>query len=279
MLNFSKDLERAVTALRERVAETIDVALILGSGLGSFAESLEERVVVPYGEVPDLPVSTVAGHKGCYVFGRRGSLRLGVMQGRVHLYEGLEPARVVLPLRALLRLGPKTLVVTNASGAVSETVDAGDLVLITDHLNLTGRNPLVGPNDDELGPRFPDMQNAYDPALRDLTKATAAEIGLELHEGVYACLLGPSYETPAEIRMMAGLGADLVGMSTVPEVIAARHMGVRVLGISCATNRAAGRPGAKLDHADVQEVARRVSNDFVRLLNALFDRLAAEPGS
>jgi purine-nucleoside phosphorylase len=276
MTDTSIDLEQAVAALRTRITEDIDVAVVLGSGLGEFADKLEAPTIVPYGDVPALPVSTVEGHKGRFVFGRRGPLRLGVMQGRVHLYEGIDPARVVLPIRALLKLGARDLIVTNASGAVSERIDAGDLVVITDHLNMTGRNPLVGPNDGTIGKRFPDLQNAYDPELRTLAREAGEAVGLDLHEGVYACMLGPSYETPAEIRMMSVLGADLVGMSTVPEVIAARHMGVRVLGISCATNRAAGRPGAILDHDDVKEVARRVSKDFISLLGAVLDRLAMQ---
>jgi purine-nucleoside phosphorylase len=259
-----------------RVPGGIDVALVLGSGLGSFADRLEDRVDVPYSEVEDLPTSTVAGHAGRYVFGRRGALRLGVMQGRVHLYEGWTPEEVVRPVRGLLGLGAKVLIVTNAAGAVSEAVDAGDLVVITDHVNMSGRNPLVGPNDSGLGPRFPDLQNAYDSALRALAHRAASAAGLSLAEGVYGMMLGPSYETPAEIRMLSTLGVDLVGMSTVPEVIAARHAGVRVLGISCATNRAAGRPGAILDHKDVQAVAARVSRDFVALLDGVLDGLAEQ---
>ncbi len=274
MTHHTESLERAVEVLRQKVPQEIDVALILGSGLGAFAESLEDKLEVPYGEIPDLPESTVKGHAGQYVFGRKSGLSVGVMQGRVHMYEGLEPPRVVLPMRALLKLGVETLIVTNASGAVSEAVDAGDLVTITDHINMTGRNPLVGPNDDSLGERFPDLQNAYDKDLRALAQQASEEVGVPLAEGVYACMLGPSYETPAEIRMIGAVGADLVGMSTVPEVIAARHMGVKVLGISCATNRAAGRPGATLDHADVQRVARRVSSNFIKLLGAILAKMA-----
>lgn len=267
---------QAAATLRARVPEGIEVALVLGSGLGLFADGVADRLVVPYGEVPGLPVSTVPGHAGRFIFGTHSRLRVGVMQGRVHLYEGWEPAEVVMGLRALVMLGAKVVVVTNASGAVSEAVDAGDLVLITDHINMTFRSPLTGPNDDSLGPRFPDLQGAYDPALRALAQEAAAAVGLgRLAEGVYACMPGPAYETPAEIRMMGRLGADLVGMSTVLEVIAARHMGARVLGVSCATNRAAGRPGAVLDHEDVQEVARRVGEAFVTLLEAFLGRLAA----
>lgn len=266
-------MQSAAEALKARAPHQVDVALVLGSGLGAFAESLEEATIVPYGEIPGLPISTVEGHAGQYVFGRYGQLAIGVMQGRVHLYEGWKPEEIVRPVRAMMQLGAKILVVTNASGAVSESVDAGDLVAITDHLNMTFRNPLTGPNDEALGPRFPDMQGAYDPALRELALGAAGDVGVTLKEGVYACMPGPAYETPAEIRMLALLGADLVGMSTVPEVIAARHMGVKVLGISCATNRAAGRPGAVLDHEDVQRVAKKVSSGFVRLISTILDRL------
>jgi purine-nucleoside phosphorylase len=267
-------LNQAAETLKKKAPGPVDVALVLGSGLGSFADRLDDKVVVPYGDVPGLPVSSVEGHAGQYVFGRSHSLSLGVMQGRVHLYEGWPADQVVLGLRALLSLGANTLIVTNAAGAVSEAVDAGDLVLISDHINFTGKNPLTGPNDTALGPRFPDMQNAYDPKLRELARQVAQDQGLTLPDGVYACMLGPTYETPAEVRMAGLLGADLVGMSTVPEVVAARHMGVRVLGISCATNRAAGRPGAVLNHEDVQRVATRVSSSFVQLLNAVLERLA-----
>ena len=277
MTRDDETLQKVTRTLEARAAEPIDVALVLGSGLGGFADTVEHAVAVPYDEVPGLPRSTVPGHAGRFVFGSCSGLRVGVMQGRVHLYEGWEPAEVVLPVRALLGLGAGTLVVTNAAGAVSEAVDAGDLVLLTDHLNMTFRSPLTGPNDPDLGPRFPDMQNAYDPRLRSIARAAAADVGLDgIAEGVYACMPGPSYETPAEVRMLGRLGADLVGMSTVPEVLAARHMGARVLGISCATNRAAGRPGAVLDHADVQAVAARVGDAFVRLLSAFLRRLAQE---
>lgn len=269
-----KKMDRAAEALKDRAPFPIDVALVLGSGLGAFAKNIEDDLVVPYGEIPELPVSTVEGHAGQYVFGRIHGLAIGIMEGRVHLYEGWEPADVVRPLRALLRLGAKTLVVTNASGAVSESVDAGDLVLISDHINMTFRNPLTGPNDPGLGPRFPDMQGAYDVSLRDVAREAARDAGVSLKEGVYACMPGPAYETPAEIRMLSLLGADLVGMSTVLEVIAARHMGVSVLGISCATNRAAGRPGAVLDHEDVQKVARQVSTSFVAVITKILEHLA-----
>jgi purine-nucleoside phosphorylase len=275
MLGRDTDLDRAIEYLKARAPGSVDVALVLGSGLGGFAERLAARVAVPYGDVPGLPVSTVEGHAGQYVFGTRGALSVGVMQGRVHGYEGWTAREVVRPVRALLSLGPRVLIVTNASGAVSETVDAGDLVLIRDHLNLTSTNPLIGPNDPALGPRFPDLQGAYDEALTALARQAGEAAGVELREGVYACLPGPTYETPAEVRMLAVMGADIVGMSTVPEVIAARHMGVRVLGISCAANRAAGRPGAVLSHDDVQRVAAAVSGDFIRLIEGILDLLPA----
>jgi purine-nucleoside phosphorylase len=277
MRTANATLDEIVRRLEQRYPSAIEVGLVLGSGLGAFADSIEGATVVPYGEVPGLPVSTVPGHAGRYVFGSRFGIRLGLMQGRVHLYEGFDPAEVVLPVRALIRRGARILIVTNASGAVSEGVDAGDLVLIRDHVNLTFRSPLTGPNDPEVGPRFVDMQNAYDEALRALARRAARTAGLgPLVEGVYACMPGPAYETPAEIRMAATFGVDLVGMSTALEVIAARHMGARVLGISCATNRAAGRPGAVLDHEDVQQVARKVSTSFVLLLEAILKTMAEE---
>lgn len=276
MIQENTELKKAIESLKERAPHRIDVALVLGSGLGAFAENLEEMVAVPFTEIEGMPRSTVEGHAGQFVFGRAAGLSVGVMQGRVHMYEGWTPEEVVRGVRALLSLGAKVLVVTNASGAVSEAVDAGDLVILRDHINLSGRNPLVGHNDPELGTRFPDLQNAYDERLRSIAHKAASARGLSLAEGVYCCMLGPSYETPAEIRMLSTLGVDVVGMSTVPEVIAARHMGVRVLGISCATNRAAGRPGAILDHKDVQAVAQKVSSDFVTLLGAVLERLKGE---
>ena len=270
----SPRLDGALAAIRSAVARSgadarADVALVLGSGLGSFADTLKGAVRIPYSEIPGMPVSAVAGHAGQLVIGTAEGVRCVAMQGRVHLYEGHDPAEVVFGLRVMLQLGARTVVVTNAAGASNPALEPGDLMLIDDHLNLTGRTPLLGPNDDALGPRFPDMSRAYDPELRALARKVAEQQGIALRSGVYAGLLGPSYETPAEIRMMQHLGADAVGMSTVLETIAARHAGARVLGISCITNKGAGLSAQLLDHSEVQETADRVRDRFVALLRGV----------
>ena len=242
------------------------VGIILGSGLGDFADTLLERTVIPYGELPHFPHSSVPGHAGRLVLGRLGDTSVVAMQGRVHAYEGYSHVQVTFPARVLCALGIRTLVVTNAAGGIHRDFAPGDLMAITDHVNLSGWNALTGPNDDRLGPRFPDMSRAYDPALTQLLGRVAHEQGVPLKRGVYAMSAGPSYETPAEIRMMRTIGADAVGMSTVPEVVAASHMGVRVVGISCITNLAAGIGHQPLSHDEVAETAGRVRNVFVRLL-------------
>jgi purine-nucleoside phosphorylase len=239
---------------------------VLGSGLGGFADAVCEPVEIPYGEIPGWPSSTAVGHAGTLVLGRFGDVRVAVMKGRAHLYEGLPPATVAFGVRVLGRLGVRSLVLTNACGAIDPSVEPGRLVAISDHLNLQGTSPLVGPNDESLGPRFPDMTDAYDPAYRTLAREAATRIGLELGEGVYAAWLGPAFETPAEIRMMRALGADLVGMSTVPEVLAARHMGIRCLALSCVTNAAAGTRPEPIDHERVLEVGAAAAGDLVALL-------------
>jgi purine-nucleoside phosphorylase len=250
------------------------VGLILGSGLGDFADRLDERVAIDYRDVPYFPVSTVHGHAGKLVLGRIGDLRVVAMQGRAHHYEGNSMAQVTFPPRALVTLGARTLVITNAAGGVNRGYKPGDLVVLRDHLNFM-QSPLLGPNDDRLGARFPDMTNAYDPTLRTLAREAGKDLGLELQEGVYAAGTGPQYETPAEVKMLGILGADLVGMSTVPEVIAARHMGARVLGISCVTNMAAGISGEPLSHDEVTETANRVKQTFIKLLEGILTRLSA----
>jgi len=276
-----------VAAVRARTALRPEVALVLGSGLGSFADTLggpAGQVAIPYPEIPGMPVSGVVGHAGRLVLGEVEGTVAVAMQGRVHLYEGHEPADVVFGLRVMLALGARTVVVTNAAGASNPALEAGDLMLLDDHLNLTGRTPLLGPNDDSVGPRFPDMSEAYDLGLRTAARRVAARLGIPLRSGVYAGLLGPSYETPAEIRMLHRLGADAVGMSTVLETITARHAGARVLGISCITNKGAGltppsraadgssRPHV-LSHAEVQETADRVRDAFVGLLRGLLSEI------
>lgn len=257
------------------------IGVVLGSGLGAFADSLIHSVRIPYRELPGLPVSTAVGHAGELVIGTlgangRGALDIAVMSGRFHLYEGYTPAEVIAGVRLMHAVGVRTLVLTNAAGGINPEYGKGALVLISDHINLQGSNPLAGPNDDSLGPRFPDMTEAYSLRLRQIAKETALEIGVTIHEGVYGGVLGPCYETPAEIRFLRTIGADLVGMSTVPEAIAANHLGMQVLGISCVTNLAAGLSGHKLEHAEVLEIGRRVSGTFQRLLTAVLPRIAVD---
>jgi len=242
------------------------VGVVLGSGLGGFADAVEDALAIPYAELPGWPVATAIGHVGELVLGTFGGVPVAVLKGRAHLYEGHPPERVVFGIRVLGRLGIRSLVLTNACGAIDPALPPGRLVAISDHLNLQGSSPLVGPNDEELGSRFPDMSDAYDPEYRRLAHEAAGRLGLELGEGVYAAWLGPAFETPAEIRMVRVLGADLVGMSTVPEVLAARHMGIRCLGLSCVTNPAAGTTDEPIDHEQVLAVGARAAGDLVALL-------------
>lgn len=252
--------------------------MILGSGLGGFAARLERATAIPYSEIPAFPVSKVDGHDGRLVLGElpaegRG-VPVAVMQGRVHAYEGWGADEVAFGARVLCSLGIRALLVTNAAGGVNPAFAPGDLVRIVDHLNLSGRNPLVGENDERLGPRFPDLTEAYDPHLGALLDEAAAVLGIPLGKGVYACVLGPSYETPAEVRMLRALGADLVGMSSVPEVLAARHMGVPVAAISVVTNLAAGLAGKALGHGEVTEAAGRAGGRLAALVSAWISRAA-----
>jgi purine-nucleoside phosphorylase len=241
------------------------VGVILGSGLGAVADQFNDALVIPYSELPHFPTSSVPGHAGRLVLGRVGGEPAVAMQGRVHFYEGFSPAQVAFPARVLCALGIRALVVTNAAGGINPAYQRGELMAITDHLNLAGWNPLVGTNDDRVGPRFPDLSAAYAPALRTLVFEAAKRRSISLREGVYVCLSGPSYETPAEIRMLRLLGADAVGMSTVPEVIAAAHMGVPVAGISCITNLAAGIGHKPLSHEEVAQTAQRASGAVAAL--------------
>jgi purine-nucleoside phosphorylase len=268
-------LEDCVFAVRKRIDREPRVGLVLGSGLGAFADSLENLVRIPYRELPHMAASDVAGHPGNLCFGDAGGTPVVCMQGRVHLYEGHPVDQVVLGVRTMARLGVQCVLLTNAAGGLEPAWAAGDLMVVTDHINLTGTSPLVGADDDALGPRFPDMTAAYDAELRGWMHAAAAERGLALREGVYAGLLGPQYETPAEVRMVRGFGAHAVGMSTVHEVIALRHMGVRVAALSCITNLAAGISARSLDHADVEATARSRSADLVALLGAWILRAGA----
>lgn len=268
-------VEETVAYLRRRLPRLPRMALVLGSGLGVFAESLSDTVGVPYEEIPNWPRSTAIGHAGRLILGRLGSLELICLSGRAHLYEGYTPAQATFSVRAMGKLGVHSLILTNAAGGVNLAYEQGTLVLISDHINLQGSNPLVGPNDDALGPRFPDMSAAYDEHYRHIAKLVAAELHITLAEGVYAALLGPSYETPAEIRYLRAIGADLVGMSTVPEVIVANHAGMKVLAISCVTNMAAGILPQKITHEEVLETGAGVRDTLVRLLKELLPRLEA----
>ena len=252
------------------------VAVVLGSGLGGFADSLTEAVAIPYAKIPGFPQSTAFGHAGRLVIGKAGTTVVAAMQGRVHLYEGYSAAEVAFPIRVLGRLGIRALLLTNAAGGVNTEYSQGALVVIRDHINLQGANPLIGANDERFGPRFPDMTTAYWKPYREFTLIEAKRLGMELHEGVYAAVTGPSFETPAEIRYLRTIGADLVGMSTVPEVIVARHMGIRVLGISCVTNMAAGILDQALTHDEVIETGNRVKTQFTALLRAVLPLLSAD---
>ena len=250
------------------------IGVVLGSGLGAFAGELTGRVEIPYDDIPGWPRSTAIGHAGKLVIGKLGDTDVAVMSGRAHLYEGHSMQAATFGVRVLHALGVRGMVFTNAAGGINLALDRGGLVLISDHVNLQGSNPLVGPNDDSLGPRFPDMSEAYSRAWRDTAKKVAAELCVPVSEGVYAAMLGPSYETPAEIRYLRTIGADLVGMSTVPEVIVANHMGMKALGISCVTNMAAGVvPESKINHEEVLETGAMVRDTLVRLLKALLPRL------
>lgn len=256
------------TKLRPRIA------LVLGSGLGAFADEFSNAAKIPYAEIPHFPQSTAIGHAGKLVIGKVGDIPVAGMQGRVHLYEGYSAKEVVFPIRVFARMGVKAVILTNAAGGIKREFSQGTLVIISDHINLQGVNPLTGPNDERFGLRFHDMTIAYDKRFREMAVGEGNRLGISLHEGVYAALAGPSYETPAEIRYLRAVGADLVGMSTVPEVIAARHGGLRVLGISCVTNAAAGILDQPLNHVEVLETAERVKGQFISLLRAVIPRIA-----
>jgi len=268
-------IDTAVRRIREATELEPVVGVVLGSGLGGLADEVQDRVEIPYDQIPGWPVSTAIGHAGVLVLGAVAEVPVAVMQGRVHLYEGIGADRAVFGVRVLARLGVRTLVVTNAAGAIDESFRPGMLVLILDHVNLMGTSPLVGPNDDALGPRFPDMSDAYDPELRRVAREAAARLGLEVGEGVYAAWLGPQFETPAEIRFGRAVGADLAGMSTVPEVIAARHMGLRCLGISVVTNMAAGLSDEAISHEHTKAMAPVGAAKLERILRRWLRALAA----
>ena len=268
--------ERAAKFILSKTKLRPKIALVLGSGLGAFADDLTTPVKIPYAKIPGFPRSTAIGHAGCLIIGNVGSVAVAAMQGRVHAYEGYSPHEVVFPMRVLGCLGIRAAILTNAAGGINTEYKQGALVILRDHINLQGTNPLIGPNDERFGPRFPDMTQAYWKSYREAALVEAKRLRIEVHEGVYAALSGPSYETPAEIRYLRAIGADLVGMSTVPETIVARHMGLRVLGISCVTNMAAGILDRPLDHREVIETGERVKTQFVALLRAVIPRIARD---
>ena len=255
------------------VGFTPEIALILGSGLGDMAEEVENKIVIDYKDIPNFPVSTVQGHKGRLVFGTLRGRKVAFMQGRFHYYEGWKMEDVVFPVWVFKALGVEKLIVTNAAGGVNTSFRPGDLMLIKDHINYTNNNPLIGPNIEEFGPRFPDMSAAYSTELIEVVKSSAEANGIRLQEGTYIFLTGPSYETPAEIRACRILGADAVGMSTVPEVVAANHCGIKVAGISCITNMAAGILDQPLNHKEVMETADRVKESFSKLIKTVVERI------
>lgn len=266
-------MNEAVAYIRSQTHLEPRSAVVLGSGLGAFADELADAVAIPYRSIPGWPASTAVGHAGKLVFGRLDGVPVAVMAGRSHLYEGYTPTQVTMGVRVLRALGVDTMVFTNAAGGINLNYKPGSLVLITDHINLQGSNPLSGPNDDTIGPRFLDLSEAYPAALRHTAQLVAAELGIPLSEGIYAALTGPTYETPAEIRYLRTIGADLVGMSTVPEVIAANYLQMRVLAISCVTNMAAGILPQKINHEEVLETGLKVRDTLVRFLKALLPLL------
>ena len=265
MTQLSEMLQETTQFILEKGVKEIDFGLILGSGLGELAEEIEEAIVIPYDQIPFFPTSTVVGHAGQLVYGTLSGKKVLAMQGRFHFYEGHSMQTVTYPVRVMAALKAHSVIVTNASGGVNESFVPGDLMLITDHINFTGQNPLIGPNEDEIGPRFSDMSEAYTLTYREVAKEAASQLDLTLKEGVYMGYSGPTYETPAEIRMSRTMGADAVGMSTVPEVIVAAHSGLKVLGISCITNLAAGMQ-ANLNHEEVVETTQRVKQSFKALI-------------
>lgn len=267
------DVQIAITSIKEKFSGTPRVGVVLGSGLGAFADCVENAIVIPYHEIPNFPTSAVVGHAGQLLLGTVAGVEVAVMSGRVHYYEGHSMEKVTFPIRVLAELGVKQLLITNAAGAVNESFKPGDFMVITDHINLTGDNPLRGPNDERLGSRFPDMSTAYKPALQEVWKSAAAKVGCKLQSGIYAGLAGPSYETPAEIRMLRILGADAVGMSTVGEVIAAAHSGIEVAGLSVITNYAAGILEQPLSHEEVTATGRKARPALCALLEKAIGEL------
>jgi purine-nucleoside phosphorylase len=272
-MTYYDQVTEAADAVRARITEVPQIAIVLGSGLGDFANSVASAVSMPYDELPHWPASRVIGHEGRLVVGTVRGRTIAALAGRCHVYEGHDLRTVTFAVRTLGVLGVRTFILTNAAGGVNTSFSKGALMVVDDHINLIGNNPLVGPNDDRLGPRFPDMSEVYSSRLRRIADEAGTAIGMHLPHGVYVALLGPSYETPAEIRYLRTIGADAVGMSTVPEAIVARHMGLDVLGISCITNMAAGVLPQPLNHTEVMETARRIRGQFIALLEGIVERL------
>ncbi|WP_251859508.1 purine-nucleoside phosphorylase [Clostridium sp. Marseille-Q2269] len=264
-----KKIKESVNFVKNNISIMPEIGVILGSGLGDLAEEIENKEIIKYSDIPNMPASTIKGHKGQFVVGTLKGKKVIMMQGRVHYYEGNKMSDVVLPVYIMKQLGVKNLIVTNAAGGVNENYNPGDLMLIEDHINFSFNNPLIGENDEEIGPRFPDMSQAYSKKLIMIAEEEAKKLGFSFQNGVYAMMTGPCYETPAEIRMLRKLGADAVGMSTVPEVIAANHCGIKVLGISCITNMAAGILEQPLNHKEVIETSNKVRAEFISLLKSI----------
>ena len=268
-MTLSTRIQNAVDHIRTRTSAEPSIGLILGSGLGDFADTLENRLVIPFTDIPDFPAATVPGHTGAFVFGEKHGHSVVCLQGRLHYYEGHPMSLLTLPVRIMKQLGVQTLVLTNAAGGVNKDYRPGDLMLISDHINYSGMNPLIGVNEPELGPRFPDVTDLYSSSLRLKIKLAAVEAGITLRQGVYMMFSGPNYETPAEIRMARVVGADAVGMSTVPEAIVAAQCGIKCIGISCITNLAAGVSPHKLSHQEVMETAAMVHDKFHSLVDLI----------
>ncbi|AZV57013.1 purine-nucleoside phosphorylase [Clostridium sp. AWRP] len=271
--NLNSNIEEAAIYINSGIKVKPEIALILGSGLGHIADEIEDKKIYPYSEIPNFPISTVEGHKSCLVIGKLQGKVVAAMQGRFHYYEGYSMKEVTFPIRVMKMLGIQNLIVTNAAGGINKSYRSGDLMLIRDHLNLSGQNPLIGQNLEKFGPRFPDMSEAYDSRLREMVKRVAGELHIPIQEGVYAYMSGPSYETPAEIKMLSVLGGDAVGMSTVPEVIVANHSDMRIIGISCITNMAAGILKHALNHEEVIKNSLYASEKFTKLIKAIIENI------
>lgn len=266
-------MSKSIDYIKGKIKNQPEIGIVLGSGLGDFADSIEDKIEIPYTEIPGFPVSTVKGHDGKLIFGKINSKEVCVMKGRIHYYEGYDIKEVVYPIEVLAGLGIKTLILTNAAGGVNTDFEPADLMIINDHINLMGKNQLIGPNDEDLGPRFPDMTDLYNKDLIEVAEKSAKKLGIDIQEGVYMYFTGPSYETAAEVRMARILGADAVGMSTVPEAIIARHRGLKILGISTITNMSTGILDTPLDHTEVVEVGQEVAGKFKELLKEIIEEI------